>query len=83
MGDCGDAASKPAPSPAACLRQAGESAAPGNSTAFVWVVWKGGPPALKILESLRLARRYRRRGHPPNAGGILREARGVAYDRAR
>jgi hypothetical protein len=23
----------------------GESAAPGNSTAFVWVVWKGAPPA--------------------------------------
>jgi hypothetical protein len=41
----GDAGSKPPPSPAACLRQAGESAAPGNSTAFVWVVRKGVSPA--------------------------------------
>src|SRR5271167_2136650 len=50
--DCGEVASKPAPSPAACLRQAGESAAPGNSTAFGWVVWKGGSPA-KLLRGTR------------------------------
>ena len=45
--DCGEVPSKSAPSPAACLRQAGERAAPGNSTAFVWVVRKGAPPANK------------------------------------
>jgi hypothetical protein len=28
----------------------GESAAPGNSTAFVWAVWKGAPPATNARE---------------------------------
>jgi len=31
----------------------GESAAPGNSTAFVWVAWKGGPPATRKLKDFR------------------------------
>jgi hypothetical protein len=29
----------------------GESAAPGNSTAFVWVLWKGRAPASEDVSS--------------------------------
>ena len=37
-------ASKPASSPAAYLRQAGDSAEFENSKAFAWVICKDGPP---------------------------------------
>jgi hypothetical protein len=38
-----------------------KSAVPGSSTAFVWVVWKGGPPTRED-DSLSRNDRHNRRG---------------------